>query len=154
MNDNVKHPSHYTEGRKYEPKDVIRDWGLNFNMGNAVKYLSRAGRKGDKVEDLRKAMQYIQFELDALGAGAETTESTPKAETPKPEYERRALALYNAYMYALDSFSKELEEKSKGLPPMIISNCVFKQEMILRKGFDPVEVLEHLTEKLMRGEGV
>lgn len=68
MSDNVKHPSHYAEGRKFEPKDVIRDWGLNFNMGNAVKYLSRAGRKGDKVEDLQKAQQYIQFELEALGA--------------------------------------------------------------------------------------
>lgn len=66
MSDNVKHPSHYVEGRKYEPKDVIRDWGLNFNMGNAVKYLSRAGRKIDKIEDLKKAQTYIQFELDAI----------------------------------------------------------------------------------------
>ena len=32
MSDNIKHPSHYTEGRKFEPKDVIRDWGLNFNL--------------------------------------------------------------------------------------------------------------------------
>lgn len=66
MSDNVNHPSHYAEGRKYEPKDVIRDWRLNFNLGNAVKYLSRAGRKNDKVEDLKKAQTYIQFELDAI----------------------------------------------------------------------------------------
>lgn len=64
--DAVKHPAHYTDGRKYEPKDVIRDWGLNFNLGNAVKYLSRAGRKGDAIEDLKKAQEYIQFEIDAL----------------------------------------------------------------------------------------
>lgn len=64
--DAVKHPAHYADGRKYEPKDVIRDWGLNFNLGNAVKYLSRAGRKGNAVEDLRKAQEYIQFEIDAL----------------------------------------------------------------------------------------
>lgn len=62
--DMVHHPSHYTEGRKYEPRKVIADWGLNFNLGNAVKYLSRAGRKGDKIEDLRKAIQYIQFEIE------------------------------------------------------------------------------------------
>ncbi len=37
----IKSPKHYTEGRKFEPKDVIRDWGLNFNLGNAVKYLAR-----------------------------------------------------------------------------------------------------------------
>ena len=68
MSDNVKHPSHYVAGRQFEPKDVIRDWDLNFNLGNAVKYLSRAGRKLDKVEDLKKAQQYIQFEIDAIEA--------------------------------------------------------------------------------------
>lgn len=62
----VSHPKHYCEGRKYEPKDVIRDWGLNFNTGSAVKYLSRAGRKGDIIEDLEKAKQFIQFEIDYL----------------------------------------------------------------------------------------
>lgn len=64
--DSVSRPSHYTEGRKYEPRKVIADWGLNFNLGNAVKYLSRAGRKGDKIEDLRKAIQYIEFEIEDL----------------------------------------------------------------------------------------
>lgn len=64
--DLVRHPPHYIEGRKYEPRKVIYDWGLNFNLGNAVKYLSRAGRKGDKIEDLRKAIQYIEFEIEEL----------------------------------------------------------------------------------------
>ena len=64
--DAVSHPSHYTAGRKYEPRKVIADWGLNFNLGNAVKYISRAGRKGDKIEDLRKAIQYIEFEIEEL----------------------------------------------------------------------------------------
>ena len=66
MTDPITSPSHYTEGRKYEPKDVIRDWDLNFNLGNVVKYVSRAGRKGDMVEDLLKARQYLDFELQAL----------------------------------------------------------------------------------------
>ena len=52
--DNVSRPAHYEEGRKYEPKRVIRDWGLNYNLGAAVKYLSRAGRKNDIIEDLEK----------------------------------------------------------------------------------------------------
>lgn len=34
--DSVSNPSHYTEGRKYEPIDVIEDWGLGFCLGNAV----------------------------------------------------------------------------------------------------------------------
>lgn len=66
MSDVVKNPSHYCDGRKYEPKDVIRDWGLNFNLGNSVKYISRAGRKDDIVQDLMKARQYLDFEINAL----------------------------------------------------------------------------------------
>lgn len=65
----IKHPPHYTAGRKYEPKDVIRDWELNFNLGSAVKYISRAGRKGDKIEDLEKARQFLDFEIEALKEG-------------------------------------------------------------------------------------
>ena len=66
MGDNIKKPEHYCEGREYEPKDVIRDWGLNFNLGSAVKYISRAGRKGDILEDLQKAKQFLQFEIEAV----------------------------------------------------------------------------------------
>lgn len=64
--DNINHPSHYVDGRKYEPKDVIRDWNLNFNLGSAVKYISRAGRKDDIIQDLKKAKQFIDFEIEAL----------------------------------------------------------------------------------------
>lgn len=78
MSDNIKHPSHYAEGRKFEPKDVIRDWGLNFNVGSAVKYLSRAGRKDDIVQDLKKAQEFIQFEIDAIEA-ERAKEAKPKA---------------------------------------------------------------------------
>ena len=62
-NDNVSHPSHYCDGRKYEPVDVILDWDLDYLLGNAVKYISRCGRKGtpdDAIEDLEKAVWYIQ----------------------------------------------------------------------------------------------
>lgn len=65
-NDIIAHPSHYTDGRRYEPKDVIREWKLNFNLGSAVKYISRAGRKDDILQDLRKARQFLDFEIEAL----------------------------------------------------------------------------------------
>ena len=68
MDDVISRPSHYCEGRRYEPKDVIRDWGLNFNLGSAVKYISRAGRKGSALEDLQKARQFIDFEIEAIEA--------------------------------------------------------------------------------------
>jgi hypothetical protein len=64
MGDSIR-PEHYKVG-KYEPKDVIRDWDLNFNKGNAIKYIARAGRKNDEIEDLQKAIQYLQFEIDYL----------------------------------------------------------------------------------------
>lgn len=68
MDDLIKKPAHYCKGRKYEPKDVIHDWGLNFNLGNAVKYISRNGRKdGNSVlQNLMKAQQYLDFEIDFI----------------------------------------------------------------------------------------
>ena len=64
--DLVAHPSHYIEGRRLEPKDVIRDWDLNYNLGCVIKYVSRAGRKDDILLDLLKARQYLDFEIDAI----------------------------------------------------------------------------------------
>ena len=60
----VDHPSHYNAGR-IEVIDFIEDQNLNFNLGNAVKYISRAGKK-DPVkfrEDLEKAIWYLNREL-------------------------------------------------------------------------------------------
>lgn len=64
--DSVNNPSHYAEGRQYEPISVIEDWELNYRLGNAVKYISRAGRKHNTIEDLRKAVWYIEREIEAL----------------------------------------------------------------------------------------
>ena len=65
--DNVNHPSHYTSGQ-IEVIDFIEDKELGFHLGNAVKYISRAGRKdADKtVEDLRKAVWYINRQIQRL----------------------------------------------------------------------------------------
>lgn len=65
--DVIEHPEHYCYS-KYEPKDVIRAWGLNFNLGSAVKYIARAGRKDDILQDLKKARQFLTFEIEALEA--------------------------------------------------------------------------------------
>lgn len=67
MRDNVHKPKHYCFS-KFEPKDVIREWGLNFNLGSAVKYIARAGRKDDIIQDLKKAREFLTFEIDALEA--------------------------------------------------------------------------------------
>lgn len=64
--DPVSNPSHYTEGRKYEPIDVIEDWELGFCTGNALKYISRAGRKDNAIQDLEKAKWYVEREIKKL----------------------------------------------------------------------------------------
>ena len=97
MGDNIKKPDHYCEGRKYEPKDVIRDWGLNFNLGSAVKYISRAGRKGDMVEDLQKAKQFLQFEIEAV----------------ENEEERESREAFYKSIDALDECKARLSDKDK-----------------------------------------
>lgn len=67
-NNEINNPSHYTDGRAFQPKDVIRELHLNFNLGNVVKYISRAGRKPgeSKYRDLSKAKTYLGFEIEYL----------------------------------------------------------------------------------------
>ena len=64
--DVVNNPSHYAEGREFETIDVIEDWGLGYHLGNAVKYISRAGRKDDILQDLKKAQWYLTREIENL----------------------------------------------------------------------------------------
>lgn len=62
--DKVNHPSHYTDG-KIEVIDYIEDKGFGYHLGNAIKYISRAGKKDPAkyVEDLEKAKWYIGREI-------------------------------------------------------------------------------------------
>lgn len=64
-NDIINHPSHYTDG-KFETIDAIESWRLGYHLGNAVKYISRAGKKSKdtELEDLRKARWYVKRYLD------------------------------------------------------------------------------------------
>jgi hypothetical protein len=56
-------PSYYRRG-DIQVWDFIRDQGLNFHLGNAIKYICRAGYKDSKVQDLTKAIHYLQNELE------------------------------------------------------------------------------------------
>ena len=61
--DKVNHPSHYTRG-SIECWDFIRDQGLSYHLGCAIKYICRAGYKNDAIEDLKKSIAYLQNELE------------------------------------------------------------------------------------------
>jgi hypothetical protein len=60
--DLVNHPPHYTSGG-IETIDFIEAKKLNYNLGNVVKYITRAGLKGARKQDLEKAMWYLRREL-------------------------------------------------------------------------------------------
>jgi hypothetical protein len=69
VDETINHPNHYGgEDNPYEAIKVIDAWGLNFCLGNAVKYISRAGKKdpAKTVEDLKKARWYIDHEIELL----------------------------------------------------------------------------------------
>ena len=66
-NERINHPSHYGgEDNLYEAIKVIEAWDLGFNLGNTIKYISRAGKKLDMLEDLEKASWYINREINKL----------------------------------------------------------------------------------------
>lgn len=63
MAEQVNHPEHYGgQNDVYETINVIEAWGLGFHLGNAVKYISRAGKKdpAKEIQDLAKAIWYIE----------------------------------------------------------------------------------------------
>jgi hypothetical protein len=60
--DAVERPEHYTHSR-VEVWDAIDAWGLGYRLGNVVKYVARADRKGNALEDLRKARAYLDREI-------------------------------------------------------------------------------------------
>jgi hypothetical protein len=63
-------PDHYGgPDNPYEAIKVIHAWSLGFNLGNAVKYISRAGKKGEPLEDLKKARTYLDFEINLIETG-------------------------------------------------------------------------------------
>lgn len=67
MEDNINNPIHYVGiDNPYEAIKVIEAWNLGFNLGNVVKYISRAGKKDSSkdIEDLEKALWYLIREIN------------------------------------------------------------------------------------------
>ena len=84
MNEAVNHPAHYGGAKNsYEAIKVIEAWGLNFNLGNTVKYIARAGRKAELIEDLRKARWYLDREISILQGVVPAKRETKKEVRPQ-----------------------------------------------------------------------
>ena len=63
----INHPSHYNQG--IEAIDYIESHKMNFNIGNVIKYVTRAKHKGTELEDLKKSLWYLQREIERLEKG-------------------------------------------------------------------------------------
>lgn len=57
-------PLHYENGKGYDVIDFIKDYDMNFNVGNVVKYCARLGKKDERLKELRKALDYLQREIE------------------------------------------------------------------------------------------
>lgn len=88
MSETVDHPAHYGGAENpYEAIKVIEAWSLGFCLGNAVKYIARAGKKGDRLEDLKKARWYLDREIaaaEAVSAGSIRLRREPPPSPPPP----------------------------------------------------------------------
>ena len=64
----INHPDHYGGDSIYEAIKVIEAWGLDFHLGNTVKYISRAGKKevDKELQDLKKALWYLERKIKNL----------------------------------------------------------------------------------------
>lgn len=84
MSDAVNHPNHYGGDTPYEAIKVITAWNLGFDLGNTVKYISRAGKKGgeSEVKDLKKAAWYLNHRIFQL-------EPPPSTPVPNPAMYQR-----------------------------------------------------------------
>ena len=68
MNDPVNHPAHYKSPGGLEAIQVIESFELGYHLGNAAKYILRAGKKDSEMQDLQKAVWYLMRHLKALEA--------------------------------------------------------------------------------------
>ena len=145
--DMVKRPDHYCFS-KFEPKDVIREWGLNFNLGSAVKYIARAGRKDDIVQDLKKAREFLSFEIEALEADRGLTEEEQKEleEITKKNAEiSRALRFYRAFRGLVSKASNDYCMKHFGVNDAL-DGYTLDFYMIVPRGMSIDEVVDMWSE--------
>jgi hypothetical protein len=75
-------PNHYRGGRQFEPIEVIEDWGLDYHLGNALKYIARNGRKPGEnpCEGLNKAIWYLERAVDQYVDAAREHEQQEEVE--------------------------------------------------------------------------
>lgn len=80
MSDPVHHPSHYFHPSGIEAIQITRY--ESFLRGNVLKYVLRAPYKGSELQDLKKAMQYLEWEIERVEKGESSDESYQQRDLP------------------------------------------------------------------------
>ncbi len=94
----VNNPSHYGgKDNPYEAIKVIEAWDLGFNLGNTVKYISRAGKKDALVQELEKARWYLDREIANVKASNAAKEALAKAESHQEYFDRKTVEYANLH---------------------------------------------------------
>ncbi len=128
MSDPVHHPAHYKSEGGMEVIDVIENFGLGFRLGNTVKYILRAGKKGNRLEDLKKARWYLDREIakEEASAGQQPTHTffgkpvaTPMTKEEAEEFKRR---------WQSGEFNRQ------GIRPVIVSAEEVRQHLMSKDG--------------------
>jgi len=66
MQEKINHPQHYGGDNTYEAIKVIEHYSLDFHLGNVLKYILRSDKKGNELEDLKKAQWYLNRKIDYI----------------------------------------------------------------------------------------
>ena len=128
MSDSVNHPPHYTHGG-IETIDFIEAKELNWSLANVVKYVSRAGRKGAELEDLRKAAWYLAREIKRLGGSDEVDDLKRQLEQSRELLDSRWYELQNAHEHRNQAIAKAV-----GMEKEVVKWNTLASE--LRKNYD------------------
>lgn len=122
----VNHPEHYGGANNpYEAIKVIEAWQLNFCLGNTVKYISRAGKKDEVIQDLKKASWYLNREINKLEANMSNN-----------TLEKLTITLSI-------TFVKELEHNIENIQRLMLNENFFPPEKV-------TEILKKRDELLIR----
>ncbi len=112
MTDPVNHPAHYTAHPSgVEAIQVTRH--MNFNLGNAIKYIWRAGLKGSAIQDLEKAVFYLNDEIARLGGVPARQEKERAIRIAQRIALTRHEGLVGDYLYLADFIEYMNDESEK-----------------------------------------
>lgn len=141
--DSIDRPAHYAEGRAFEPIDVIADWELNYHLGNTLKYVSRAGRKQNQLEDLKKARWYLSREIETL----EAAEQVPFS----PSYEEIVQALVENAQRGYEDAGQELlnEYGVADVDDQPLNNWDSDDDYMWDPSLGPIEISEEEVKQIL-----